>query len=217
MNGHLPNQQNPYSAPTADLTNDEYFEYDTTPFYKASGRIGRVRFLAYYMLLSLCMIPAMMVLGVLMAILLPISPDIATIVGVIMYIGIIIFSLYTAFAPSIRRLNDLNKSGWMSLLYLIPLVNILFWLYLAFARGDEDINDYGAPAEPPSTIMTVLAVILPLLFVAWMGIVMAIALPAYQDYLERSQLQQSQIEQEMINLEQEIQAIQDTQNAESSQ
>lgn len=199
---------NPYSAPTADMSDydDEDFEYDTTPFYKASGRIGRVRFFAYTMMLVLCIMVVMFVVGILSAILLPIlGESIGMMVGIVPIVAIWVGMVYVNFAPSIRRLNDLNKTGWISLLHLVPLVNILLWLYLSFARGDEGVNDYGAPAEPPSTLMIILAVILPITFVAGLGIIAAIALPAYNNYLERAQSQQEAQIQQMIEEAQKAQ------------
>lgn len=198
---------NPYSAPTADMLDyDEDFEYDTTPFYKASGRIGRVRFFAYTMMLVLCIMLVMFVVGILAAILLPIlGESVGAVFGIIIMVATWVGIIYTQFVPSIRRLNDLNKTGWMSLLYLVPLVGLLFFLYLSFARGDEGVNDYGAPAEPPSTLMIILAVILPITFVAGLGIIAAIALPAYNNYLERAQLQQDAQIQQMIEEAQKAQ------------
>lgn len=49
------------------------------------------------------------------------------------------------FALYIKRFHDLGKSGWFSLLMLVPLVNIavgLFWL--GFVKGDDGANEYGA-------------------------------------------------------------------------
>lgn len=213
MNDQFPqnsNEHNPYSAPTADMSyDDEYFEYDTTPFYKASGRIGRVRFFAYTMMLVLCAMVAMFVLGILSAILIPmLGESVATVLGVIVMVGIWAGMVYINFAPSIRRLNDLNKTGWISLLYLVPIINLLLWLYLSFARGDEGLNDYGAPAEPPSTLMTILALVLPLAFVAMFGILAAIALPAYNNYIERAQSYQLQQEAQVQQMIEEAQKTQ---------
>ena len=48
----------------------------------------------------------------------------------------------------VRRLHDINKSGWWVLLKLIPLLNLLllFWL---IKRGDAKINQFGAPSDNP--------------------------------------------------------------------
>ena len=49
--------------------------------------------------------------------------------------------------PIVKRLHDLNKSGWLWLLALIPLVNLFFGIYLLFGKGTEGANDYGDPPE----------------------------------------------------------------------
>lgn len=43
----------------------------------------------------------------------------------------------------IRRLHDLNRSGWFCLIILIPFVNIIFQLYLLLAQGTVGYNRYG--------------------------------------------------------------------------
>jgi len=43
----------------------------------------------------------------------------------------------------IRRLHDLNKSGWYLLLTLVPVINVAFIVYLLFWSGDESANQYG--------------------------------------------------------------------------
>ena len=44
----------------------------------------------------------------------------------------------------IRRLHDLNRSGWFFLVGLVPLINFIFGLYLLFAKGTEGQNRFGA-------------------------------------------------------------------------
>ena len=41
------------------------------------------------------------------------------------------------------RLHDLDHTGWLSLLMFIPLVNILFVIYILFFRGTVGDNRYG--------------------------------------------------------------------------
>ena len=43
----------------------------------------------------------------------------------------------------IRRWHDLGKSGWFTLVLIIPLVNLLVMLYLWFVRGTAGPNAYG--------------------------------------------------------------------------
>lgn len=43
----------------------------------------------------------------------------------------------------IKRLHDVNLSGWFALLILIPSINFIFFLYLLFAGGTIGMNKYG--------------------------------------------------------------------------
>ena len=56
---------------------------------------------------------------------------------------ILVFSAVHIFL-TIRRLHDLNRSGWYYLVLFVPLVNVLFSLYLFFAPGTVGPNQYGA-------------------------------------------------------------------------
>lgn len=61
-------------------------------------------------------------------------------------IGVLVMVLvyvYFALVVTVRRLHDMNRSGWWALLFLLPLVNIFVWLYIVFGSGDRGINDYG--------------------------------------------------------------------------
>ena len=56
-------------------------------------------------------------------------------------LGAIIFLLLIA--PDIKRLHDRNRSGWMILLLLMPLVNIWICIEILFLRGTAGDNNYG--------------------------------------------------------------------------
>ena len=49
---------------------------------------------------------------------------------------------------TIKRFHDIGKSAWWVLLFCLPIVNILTWVYLLLSKGQEGDNLYG----PPSTI-----------------------------------------------------------------
>jgi uncharacterized membrane protein YhaH (DUF805 family) len=49
---------------------------------------------------------------------------------------VLIFSLH------VRRLHDVNMSGWFSLLLIVPVVN-LFLLVILFRKGEKTANKYG--------------------------------------------------------------------------
>ena len=54
-----------------------------------------------------------------------------------------IFQLAANIMMGVRRLHDLDKSGWWMLLLFVPLVNILFYIYILFFKGTEGPNQYG--------------------------------------------------------------------------
>jgi uncharacterized membrane protein YhaH (DUF805 family) len=53
-----------------------------------------------------------------------------------------IFSVFFGFSIAVRRLHDINQSGWWSLVALIPVVNFFFVLYLLFVEGTGK-NKFG--------------------------------------------------------------------------
>ncbi|SMC67039.1 DUF805 domain-containing protein [Polynucleobacter kasalickyi] len=65
-------------------------------------------------------------------------------IGTIVGLGLMLPHL----TVEVRRLHDINKSGWWVLLKLIPLLNLLL-LYWLIKRGDPKINQFGAPSNNP--------------------------------------------------------------------
>ena len=61
---------------------------------------------------------------------------------------ILLLSLATIFpslAAGSRRLHDMNKSGWMQLLWLIPILGWIYLIYLLAQPSDAGDNQYGSP------------------------------------------------------------------------
>ena len=87
---------------------------------------------------------------------------------------------------TIQRAHDFDTTGWLSILMLIPLVNLLFW----FIPGTDGENRWGAKTPPNTVLVLIGAWIVPVIF--FIGILAAIALPAYQDYTKRAQERQIQ-------------------------
>ena len=61
----------------------------------------------------------------------------------ILFISNFIF-LIPEIAVSIRRLHDINKSGWWILL-TITIIGIIPPTYFYCIKGDDGVNDYGQP------------------------------------------------------------------------
>ncbi len=102
--------------------------------------------------------------------------------------GVIIILTVAALAISIllaiQRLHDFDASGWWSVLIVIPLANLVLYLVLLIMPGAQGPNRFGNPPPPNTTGVILLALILPL--IAVIGIIAAIAIPAYQDYAARA-------------------------------
>ena len=56
-------------------------------------------------------------------------------------LAFILALLWSYWILHIKRLHDVNLSGWLSLLNLIPIINIFFFLFLLFKKA-VDPNKY---------------------------------------------------------------------------
>ena len=67
----------------------------------------------------------------------------------------IIYMLYNlvvilpSLAAGVRRLHDINKSGWMFLLVLIPCIGGIWLLVLLATEGTKGDNQYGPDPNAP--------------------------------------------------------------------
>ena len=52
-----------------------------------------------------------------------------------------------SFSVTIRRLHDINKSGWNLLFMLIPLFGAVYIIILNILKGTDGDNKYGAPSN----------------------------------------------------------------------
>ena len=128
----LAGDANPYSAPDASLDTADAEEYQPTIF-STNGRIGRLRYLAYNAGANLVLAAAMIPLAGGFAGLAS-TTDTGSSFGII-YIIANIAGLIIAILWGKRRLNDLNRSGWWILLLLVPLVNLIFIIYVIAFGG----------------------------------------------------------------------------------
>ena len=104
--------------------------------------------------------------------------------------------IFFSFIFAIRRLHDKNQSGWLSLIMLVPLINLFFFVYLSCAKGDAGTNNYGAPRVTKGW-EKVLGWIYIILIPIGTILIAVSAIPAYQSYIERAQLQQLEYQQQI--------------------
>src|SRR5258705_7319384 len=166
---------NPYAKPNAAVA-EAGEQYQDVKVFSTSGRIGRVRYIAYGMGIYFLFA----ILGALLSIVLGNAGMVVAWIA-IMVVG---------FMLTIQRCHDFNTTGWLSLLLLVPLANLIFW----FIPGTDGPNNYGAKTPPNGTGVIIAALIIPIVFVV--GVVAAVALPAYQQYVQRAQQMQQQQQQQ---------------------
>ena len=73
-----------------------------------------------------------------------------TILGSLIYIVVALGTLIPGLAVSVRRLHDLNKSGWNYLIGLIPFIGGIILLVWFFTDGNRFVNNYGDDPKNPT-------------------------------------------------------------------
>lgn len=179
--------ENIYQTPEADLATQQPDETYQPRVFATSGRIGRLRYLAYgmaYMMIAYVLMVIGIALGFLSS-----DPDVNIMVSFVVFGLFGLAALITTFVLMKRRLNDLGKTGWLSLLSLVPFVNIALGLYVLFAPGEQSTNQYGPRPGANSKGLVIGAVLsLAVFFIG--GILAAVSIPAYEDYQQRAQQMQ---------------------------
>ena len=161
-------EQNPFVAPQAAV-DDVYTGADSVfklNLFSAQGRIGRVRYLGYSMAIGLLIILGGVVLSVM-----------TTMVAMVaVYAALFYMNIMLA----IKRSHDFNVNGWLSLLIFVPFLNLLF----LFVPGTDGPNRFGNKTAPNGNSGWIVVAIV--VGIAVIGILAAIAIPAYQGYVQRA-------------------------------
>ena len=109
--------------------------------YTTEGRLNRLRYFKYQVIWSIISAIGGFILGFIGGFL---SGDPQS---VLVTVPTGIWSIVAGIGGimlSIRRLHDLDKSGWFLLIALIPIVNIFFAFYIWLKPGTVGWNRYGA-------------------------------------------------------------------------
>jgi uncharacterized membrane protein YhaH (DUF805 family) len=177
---------NPYQTPTGQLQTDDDQAFGEVSFFDPSGRINRLRYWAHSMVL---MLGTLLIGGAIAGILSFVSEYLGYGILGITYIAMIVFS----FIVTIQRLHDMNYSGWLSILLIVPLVSFILWIMLIAIPSTPGKNNYGLEPPPNKTWHWIAGLVMPILsFVFTVGLLAAIAIPQYQRYVERAQAAKEQ-------------------------
>lgn len=127
------------------------------------GRFGRLSYIAWYGFLNLIAFFAFIALSLTLGIFNLSTQsldshfiDTLTGLGGLGFLVISVLYIYFNLVIQIRRFHDMNHSGWLILLFLIPLVNIFLFFYLLLGSGTSGSNRYG-PQRDNATWEKILA------------------------------------------------------------
>ena len=154
--------------------------------FSARGRVGRLRYLANAVGAYLVMIAAVLAVGMVVGVVAGGTGYGGSTSALGGWIGVLLSIPYLVFLvlKVIQRSHDMDWNGWMSLLAFIPLVGLI-WVFKA---GTDGPNRYGAPPPPNTTLIKIGGLVIPV--IGAIGILAAVALPAYQEYVQRAKAAQ---------------------------
>lgn len=195
------------------------------------GRFGRLSYLAWTFIVSLLYFCALLVLVAVSAVIVASSSTIFSLdtlftdglgyLIALLFFAVIIFFMVLFINLTIRRLHDLNKSGWLCLIMLIPLVNIGFWIYVMCFKGSIGANTYGEPRATEQSekyLGTIYSVFLGIMMVIYIGLIVALKAgiplpigPTHQYDMDGNQVVSDSIPQE--DLDQYLAEIQEAAEA----
>ena len=129
--------QTQYSNPsnnTSNSTGNNSVSNNNNSFvsslFSFKGRIRRTQYWLTNFIIGLLFVPA------------NISNEMSD--GIAVYtLLIFIPALWISLATIVKRFHDLGKSGWFACLLMIPIANLIFGIYAAFFKGEENDNQYG--------------------------------------------------------------------------
>jgi uncharacterized membrane protein YhaH (DUF805 family) len=154
----------PY-GPTHAVVGEALPQFAALNPFSFDGRIGRLRYLAWTMVLTLALLAACAGFASIALALIGADSSAGLIIG-----GLLAFILFVAIAfisiqITVQRLHDIGWSGWLWLLNLVPFVASVFPFVITVVPGNSTTNRYGPPPPPNSTAVKLLS-LLWLLFIA---------------------------------------------------
>ena len=97
--------------------------------FSFKGRAKRTEYWLVNLFSSLLLCPSMILL----------NESLASLYNILAMVPFIWIGL----AVTVKSFHDLGKSGWYTLLLYIPIVGLLFSIYIGFFKGKEEDNQYG--------------------------------------------------------------------------
>jgi uncharacterized membrane protein YhaH (DUF805 family) len=165
---------NPYQAPGANVYDVAAEGADETNPFSPAGRFGRLSYIAWTTLVGILF----NIISVIFAGGVAALADPAVAGGSLLLLGVISLAFMVVYALfGIRRLHDINASGWWLLLLLVPVANIILALVMLIKSGTIGGNNFGAPRITRTWEKVVGIIGIVFMALAVVGIIAAIALP----------------------------------------
>ncbi|MBC3957855.1 DUF805 domain-containing protein [Pseudomonas triticifolii] len=150
----------PYAPPKSQV-GTEFAESSTLKVFGIQGRIGRLRYLAWILVLSVTLLPLSLITVSFMTQ--------SLVAGGLLFAVLLMAYALLAAQMGIRRLHDIGWSGWLLLLNLVPFVGSFFPILMTAIPGTKGPNKYGAPQPPNTRAVKILAglwvLLIPLIIV----------------------------------------------------
>lgn len=173
----------PYAPPRAAV-GENLPEYADLKVFTIHGRIGRLRYLAWTLVLTLAMLVAGGIISTVSFAVATASPTAGMILGVLLGLALFVALVWVSVQIGVQRLHDLGWSGWLYFLNLVPLVNSVFPILLLVLPGNAGANQYGAPPPRNSTAVKVLATLCLAFIPIMLAIVVTLGMNGYLNQLE---------------------------------
>ena len=77
-------------------------------------------------------------------------------------LGIHALAILVAVYAMISRLHDMNRDGSLWLFIVIPIINLMFMIWLVFGKGSKGDNAYGSQSAIPGQFVKLLGLYIPL-------------------------------------------------------
>lgn len=173
----------PYRPPRGAIALPTSTDYREIDVFSPHGRLGRLRYIGYWVGLGLLVSPVAGLLGGFANMPGNTASWRVDLLATGGFVVLALLALVMSVLLAVQRLHDFDASGWWFALALVPFANVVLYLVLLIMPGTQGPNRFGNPPPPNTTGVIVLALILPM--IGAIGIVAAIAIPAYQHDLER--------------------------------
>ncbi|EIK52019.1 membrane protein [Stutzerimonas stutzeri TS44] len=165
-------RQSPYAPPQAMLETP-LPSHGELRVFSVQGRIGRLRYLAWSLVVVMAAAGLFGIASIVMAI--------SSTAGILLMALLAVAALVVNVQIGAQRLHDIGVSSWLLLLNLVPLIGAFVPLLMMLIPGKGGPNRYGPPQPPNSLAVKVLAALWLLLVIG--GVLVAITVPAATQYL----------------------------------